>query len=307
MGVDDLDRLDLPDLAKRLLATPLVARLVDLALDEDLGRGDVTTELLVDPQRRGTFRIVAREAGVLAGIPIIESIMRKRAGASRFKVLRPDGTSFVRGDAVLEVEGPIRALLPLERTILNLLGRLSGVATRTARFVEAVAGTEAQVCDTRKTTPGLRLPEKYAVRCGGGSLHRIDLAEAMLVKDNHLAALDPDSFAERVAEAALAARRERSVRFVEVEVDSLEQFDRLLALPAGAIDMVLLDNMDEATLREAVARRAARNPELLLEASGGVRLESVAKIAATGVDRVSCGSLTKDAFAIDFGLDEAAP
>ena len=307
MGVDDLDRLELPDLAKRLLATPLVARLVDLSLDEDLGRGDVTTELLVDPQRRGVFRVVARESGVLAGIPIIESILRKRAGASRFKVLLADGSAFVRGDAVLEVEGPFRALLPLERTILNLLGRLSGVATRTARFVEAAAGTDAQICDTRKTTPGLRLPEKYAVRCGGGSLHRIDLAEAMLVKDNHLAALDPDAFAERVAEASTAARRERSVRFVEVEVDSLEQFDRLLALPAGTIDVVLLDNMDEPTLREAVARRDARCPELLLEASGGIMLETVARIAATGVDRISCGSLTKDAFWIDFGLDEVVP
>lgn len=304
MGVDDLDRLELPDLAKRLLATPLVARLVDLSLDEDLGRGDVTTELLVDPQRRGTFRIVARESGVLAGIPIVESIMRKRAGASRFKVLLADGSTFVRGDAVLEVEGPFRSLLPLERTILNLLGRLSGVATRTARFVEAVAGTKAQICDTRKTTPGLRLPEKYAVRCGGGSLHRIDLSEAMLVKDNHLAALDPAAFVERVADASLAARRERSVRFVEVEVDSLEQFDRLLTLPPGTIDVALLDNMDEATLREAVARRNARSPELLLEASGGIVLESVARIAATGVDRISCGSLTKDAFWIDFGLDE---
>ena len=250
---------------------------------------------------------MARESGVLAGIPILESILRKRAGASRFKVLRADGSAFVRGDAVLEVEGPFRALLPLERTMLNLLGRLSGVATRTARFVEAVAGTKAQICDTRKTTPGLRLPEKYAVRCGGGSLHRIDLAEAMLVKDNHLAALDPAAFAERVADAALAARRERSVRFVEVEVDSLEQFDRLLALPEGSIDMVLLDNMDEATLREAVARRDAQRPALLLEASGGIVLESVGKIAATGVDRVSCGSLTKDAFWIDFGLDEVAP
>lgn len=304
MAVDDLDRLELPDLAKRLLATPLVARLIDLAIDEDLGRGDVTTETLVDSALRGTMRVVAREPGVLAGMPLLESILRKRAGASRFKVLYADGGRFVAGDAVMEVEGPLRFLLPLERTMLNLLGRLSGVATRTARFVAAVEGTRAVVCDTRKTTPGLRYPEKYAVRCGGGSLHRLDLAEAMLVKDNHLAAIGSTGFAAKVVEAAAAARRERVVRFIEVEVDTLEQLDEVLTLPPGSIDVVLLDNMDAAQTREAVARRDARGDGPLLEASGGITLKSVAAVAATGVDRVACGSLTKDASSIDFGLDE---
>jgi len=303
MAVDELDRLELPALAKRLLATPLVARLLDLAVDEDLGRGDITTELFVAPDRRGAGAIVARGPGVLSGLPMLEIVLRKRAGATRFKALKNDGERFEAGEAVLELEGPLRAILPLERTLLNLLGRLSGVATRTARFVAAVEGTDAVVCDTRKTTPGLRMPEKYAVRCGGGSLHRLDLAEALLVKDNHVAATSPDRFASRVAEVAAAARRDRSVRFVEVEVDTLEQLDRMLELPEGTIDLVLLDNMDAEELREAVRRRNDVRPSVRLEASGGVTLKSVAATAATGVERVACGSLTRDAVWIDFGLD----
>lgn len=303
MAVDELDRLELPDLAKRLLRTPLVARLLDLAVDEDLGRGDITTELFVAGDRRASGAIVARGAGVLAGLPLLEIVLRKRAGATRFKATMADGDRFEAGDAVLELEGPLRAILPLERTLLNLLGRLSGVATRTARFVAAVEGSGAVVCDTRKTTPGLRLPEKYAVRCGGGSLHRLDLAEAMLVKDNHIAASSPDRFAARVAEVAAAARRDRSVRFVEVEVDTLSQFERILELPEGTVDLVLLDNMDDAGLREAVARRNELRPSVRLEASGGVTLKSVTATAATGVERVACGSLTRDAVWIDFGLD----
>ncbi len=303
MAVDELDRIELPDLAKRLLGTPLVARLLDLAIDEDLGRGDITTELFVDPSRRAAGAIVARGPGVLAGVPLLEIVLRKRAGATRFKALKADGDRFEAGDPVLELEGPLRGILPLERTMLNLLGRLSGVATRTARFVAAVEGSGAVVCDTRKTTPGLRMPEKYAVRCGGGTLHRLDLAEAMLVKDNHVASATPDRFAAKVAEVAAAARRDRSVRFVEVEVDTLEQLDRILDLPEGTVDLVLLDNMDDATLREAVARRDQVRPGVRLEASGGVTLKSVAATAATGVERVACGSLTRDAVWIDFGLD----
>jgi nicotinate-nucleotide pyrophosphorylase (carboxylating) len=305
MGLDTLDRLPLPVLAKRLLGHPLTSRLIDLAIDEDLGRGDVTTELLVDPTRTAAGAVVAREGGVLAGLPLLETILRKRGGTASFRALRSDGDRFEAGDAVLEVAGPLRALLPLERTMLNLLGALSGVATRTATFVAAVKGTRALVCDTRKTTPGLRMAEKYAVRCGGGSVHRLDLSEAMLVKDNHLIALDPTSFATRVAEAALRARRERGVRFVEVEVDTLEQLDPLLVLPAGSIDAVLLDNMTPALLRAAVERRDAAMLELSLEASGGVTLESIRSIAESGVDRISCGSLTRDRVWIDFGLDLA--
>jgi len=303
MGVTDLDRLDLPELAKRLLGSPLVARMLDLAIDEDLGRGDVTTELLVDARAVGKGGIAAREPGVLAGLPLLEVILRKRGGATRFRATAVDGERFVAGRTVLELEGPLRAILPLERTMLNILGRLSGVATHAARFVEATAGTKAVVCDTRKTTPGLRHAEKYAVRCGGGSLHRLDLSDAMLVKDNHLAALDPAGFAARIEQAAAKARRERAVRFVEVEVDSLAQLDRILELPPGAVDLVLLDNMNLDLLREAVRRRDAARPGLPLEASGGVTLESVAEVAATGVERVACGALTKDATSIDFGLD----
>lgn len=302
MGLDDLDRLPLPVLAKRLLGSPLTARLLDLAIDEDLGRGDVTTELLVDPRRTARGIVAARGGGVLAGMPLCETLLRKRGGATAFKALRSDGDRFGAGEALLELEGPLRSILPIERTLLDLLGRLSGVATRTAEFV-AAAGGAARICDTRKTTPGLRLAEKYAVRCGGGSVHRLDLSEAMLVKDNHVAGLSPIEFAGRVAEGAVRARRERGVRFVEVEVDSLAQLRALLDLPAGSIDAVLLDNMSTADLREAVRLRNESLLSLPLEASGGVTLESIGEIAATGVERISCGSLTRDAAWIDFGLD----
>lgn len=303
MGLDDLDRLPLPVLAKRLLGSPLTVRLLDLAIEEDLGRGDVTTELLVEPQRAARGVVAARHAGVLAGMPLCESILRKRGGTAAFRVLRADGDRFEAGEAVLEVEGPLRSILPLERTLLDLLGRLSGVATRTARFVAAAGDRPVKICDTRKTTPGLRLAEKYAVRCGGGSVHRLDLADAMLVKDNHLAGLDPAAFAARIADAAVRARRERGVRFVEVEVDSLAQLRAILDLPAGSIDAVLLDNMAPPQLREAVRLRNESLLTLPLEASGGVALESIGEIADSGVERISCGSLTRDAAWIDFGLD----
>ncbi len=307
MGLDDLDRLPLPGLAKRLLGSPLTLRLLDLAIEEDLGRGDVTTELLVEPHRTARGVIAARQAGVLAGMPLCESILRKRGGTAAFRTLRVDGDRFAAGEAVLEIEGPLRSILPLERTLLDLLGRLSGVATRTARFVEAVGDRPVKVCDTRKTTPGMRYAEKYAVRCGGGSLHRLDLADAMLVKDNHVAGLAPEAFASRIAEAASRARRERGVRFVEAEVDSLAQLQAILDLPAGSIDAVLLDNMSPPQLREAVRLRDESLLLLPLEASGGVTLDSIREIAESGVDRISCGSLTRDASWIDFGLDLVEP
>ena len=202
----------------------------------------------------------------------------------------------------MEIRGPLSAILPVERTLLNLLGRASGVATATSRFVDAVAGTGAQIVDTRKTTPGLRTIEKYAVRCVGGRLHRIGLHDAVLIKDNHLAGLG-DHFAEAVESAAMACREQMRPRFIEIEVDDLEQFEAVLDLPSGTVDIVLLDNMDLAGIRQAVARRDQRRRALLLEASGGVTMDSVRGIAETGVDRIAVGAITHSAVQIDFGLD----
>ena len=173
----------------------------------------------------------------------------------------------------------------------------------TAEHVDAVAGTNVRICDTRKTTPGLRVLEKYAVGCGGGHLHRIGLFDAMLVKDNHIGVLDPGEMAQRIVAAARDVRASSDVRFVEVEVDRLDQLDALIESGADVIDIILLDNMDPSMLREAVARRDAHAPDMLLEASGGITLDSLPSIAATGIDRVSVGALTHSVSQLDFGLD----
>jgi nicotinate-nucleotide pyrophosphorylase (carboxylating) len=202
----------------------------------------------------------------------------------------------------MELRGPLAAILPVERTLLNLLGRASGVATMTARFVDAVAGTGTVIVDTRKTTPGLRMIEKYAVRSGGGGLHRIGLYDAVLVKDNHIAGLG-EGYVEAIEAAAMACREQMRPRFIEVEVDRLEQLDAILALPSGIIDIILLDNMDLAAMREAVEAKNQRRRGLLLEASGGITLDSVRAVAETGVDRIAGGAITHSAVQIDFGLD----
>ena len=201
------------------------------------------------------------------------------------------------------LEGPFASILAHERTVLNFLTLLSGNATLAARFVDAVRGTRAAICDTRKTVPGLRTLQKYATRCGGATLHRIGLFDAVLLKDNHLGAFAAGTLAERVRQAARSARAAGPVAFVECEVDSLAQLDELLALEQGVLDMVLLDNMGPATLAEAVRRRDARAPHVQLEASGGVRLDTVRAIAESGVDRISVGAITHSAPALDLGLD----
>lgn len=275
--------------------------LIELAVAEDLGEaGDVTAAATIPEQARGVAAFVARRGGVLCGMPVVEML------AARFGLdLRPyreqwdDGATLQAGATIADVRGPMRAILGFERTALNFLQRLSGVATMTARFVEAVHGTRAVILDTRKTTPGWRALEKYAVRCGGGRNHRIGLYDAVLIKDNHLAYLaeggDPIGRAIAAGRAAVAAGT-----IVEVEVDSLEQLDR--ALECGP-DIVLLDNFEVEAMAEAVRRRDARAPGVLLEASGGVNLETVRGIALTGVDRISVGALTHSAPALDVALD----
>lgn len=276
-------------------------RLIDLALAEDLGTtGDRTSIATIPEATTSRAAFVARSPGVLAGLPAAELVCVAVDPALRFEVAVPDGTYIERGLVLATVTGPLRSVLAAERTALNFLQRLSGVATLTGRFVDAVAGHPAKILDTRKTTPGWRLIEKYAVRCGGGHNHRIGLYDGILIKDNHLAGLRGD--VRRAVEAARSHPGNAGLP-VEVEVDTLDQLGAALAVRA---DIVLLDNMTLDELRTAVARRNAAAPGVLLEASGGVNLFTVRDIAATGVDRISVGGLTHSAPALDIGLDYLA-
>lgn len=275
--------------------------LIALALSEDLGqRGDLTAEATIPSDAIGAARFVARQPGILAGLPVVALIARQFGLAQGFVPERADGDPVESGTLIARVSGPMRAILSMERTALNFLQRLSGVATQTHRFVSAVAGTHAAILDTRKTTPGWRRLEKYAVRCGGGTNHRIGLFDAVLIKDNHLAWLaSSDDPIGRAITSARALAPPGTV--IEVEVDTLEQFDRALACRP---EIVLLDNFTLHDLSEAVCRRDASAPGVLLEASGGIDLRSVAEVAQTGVDRISVGAITHSAPSLDIGLDE---
>jgi nicotinate-nucleotide pyrophosphorylase (carboxylating) len=271
----------------------LVYRAVAAALAEDLGdAGDITTDTIVPADSISAARIVARKAGVIAGLPLAEAAFRALDPDVHFETIVADGTTVAPGTSVAALRGRTRALLSAERVALNFMGRLSGIATLTATYVDAVKGTAARIVCTRKTTPGLRALEKYAVRAGGGGNHRFGLYDAVLVKDNHIAA------AGGIAPALerLFAGKRHMVK-VEVEVDTLAQLDEALRFP---IDAVLLDNMDAGTLREAVRRVGGR---ALTEASGGVNLETVRRIAESGVDLISVGALTHSAPNLDLGLD----
>jgi nicotinate-nucleotide pyrophosphorylase (carboxylating) len=284
-------------LARRLSAAGLdaaaVEALVRATLAEDLAGGvDVTSTATVPADQVSTGDFVARADGVVAGLPVAEAVLEVvTSGGARFSAHVADGDAVVRGDVLASVTAATRALLTGERTALNLLCHLSGVASLTRRWVDAVAGTGAAIRDTRKTTPGLRALEKYAVRCGGGVNHRMGLSDAALVKDNHVVA------AGGVAPAFAAVRAMWPGLPVEVEVDTLDQLDEVLA--AGA-DLVLLDNMSPELMRTAVARTAGR---ARLEASGGLTLQTAAQVAATGVDYLSAGALTHSAPVLDIALD----
>ncbi|QDT70143.1 Nicotinate-nucleotide pyrophosphorylase [carboxylating] [Planctomycetes bacterium MalM25] len=273
--------------------------LVRLALREDLDdAGDLTSLSVVGAERRGAAAIVSREAGVLAGVGIPTLVLEEAGADAVWRPTREDGQPLSPGDEVGVLEGVARDLLRCERVTLNLMSRLCGVATLTRRYVEAVADTVAKVYDTRKTTPGWRLLEKYAVHCGGGCNHRTGLYDAVMIKDNHLALADEVGLTPGGA-VRLARKKEPGV-VIEVEVDSLDQLRD--ALPAGP-DIVLLDNMSNDQLREAIRLRDAAASSVVLEASGGVRLETIGPIAATGVDRISVGALTHSAIGLDLGLD----
>lgn len=274
--------------------------LIALALAEDLGEaGDVTSAATIPAGLRGSARFVTRSEGVVSGLRVIERLVERVGLQAGFSMQAGDGARVAPGEVLATVSGPMRSILGIERIALNFLQRLSGVATLTSKYVARVAGTKAQILDTRKTTPGWRYLEKYAVRCGGGKNHREGLFDAVLIKDNHLAALagDPDPIGRAIASAREFAP---DAVFVEVEVDSLAQFDRALECAA---DIILLDNLGPTDLIEAVRRRDASSSSTLLEASGGITFETVLAVALSGVDLISVGALTHSAPALDIGLD----
>jgi nicotinate-nucleotide pyrophosphorylase (carboxylating) len=267
---------------------------VKRALDEDLGRaGDITSIATIPEKTPARALLIARQNGVIAGLPLAVATFQKLSPEIRIEASIRDGAAVAGGTPVMTLSGPARAVLTGERTALNFVGRLSGVATLTADYVRQTAGTKLRVCCTRKTTPGLRALEKYAVRCGGAFNHRFGLDDAILIKDNHIAVAGG-------VKAVLQRARAYAGHLVkiEIEVDTLSQLREVL--DTGLADVVMLDNMDIPTLTEAVKLSQGR---VVLEASGGVTLESIAKIAATGVDYVSSGALTHSAPNFDIALD----
>ncbi len=271
----------------------VIARIVSLALEEDAGRGDVTTSACIPPEARGAAVFAARRACVLSGLPLVEEVYRQVDPAVVVERVARDGDRLAEGVVAARVHGPSASLLIGERVALNFVQRASGVATLTRAYVDALApGSRTRIADTRKTTPGLRAVERYAVRCGGGHNHREDLSSAVLIKDNHIAA------AGGVAQAiercrAVAPHTSR----IECEVDSLAQLR--VALEARA-DVVMLDNFDDALVQEALAIVAGR---ALVEVSGGITLERITRLSSFGVDVISAGALTHSAPAVDIGLD----
>ena len=278
------------------LAAEEIRRVVQLALAEDVGGGDITTLASVPPDMTAKAVMIARETLVVAGLPLAEAVFGELSTVLQISRGANDGDHVATGHALLHISGPAQAILTGERVALNFVQRLSGIATLTRQYVDAVKGTRAQVLDTRKTTPGLRRLEKYAVTCGGGHNHRAGLYDRVLIKDNHLAALQHE-LPNPIAAAVKRAREKYPQHKIEVEADTLEQVEQALA--AGA-DMILLDNMNLVQLRMAVQRAKGRAKT---EASGGVNLANVRQIAETGVDSISVGALTHSARAADIALD----
>jgi nicotinate-nucleotide pyrophosphorylase (carboxylating) len=281
-----------------------VRPLLRMAMEEDLGGGDVTTNLLFQDGTRAKAMVVSREEIVVAGLPVVQEILRQYDERLQMTAHFRDGQAAHVGSKLATIEGPLRSMLSAERVMLNFLQRLSGIATTTSRYVRAVKGTRAKIYDTRKTLPGWRLLEKYAVRCGGGYNHRIGLYDGILIKDNHLAELGRD-FARKLRRVVAEARKIEGLRFVAVEVDHVDnQLNHVLKIPG--IDIVLLDNMGQWQLKHAVEMRDAmcgQRQGPLLEASGNINLNNVAEIAQCGVDRIAVGAITHSATAVDIGLD----
>lgn len=275
---------------------------ITAALAEDIGPGDLTSQYFVPAELHGSARIFAKEPAVLAGVETAAEVFRRVDHSLLVTPLATDGRPLAPGETVLEISGPVRSILTAERVALNFLQRLSAVATLTRSFVDAVHGTSAVILDTRKTTPGLRALEKAAVRAGGGQNHRMGLYDMVMLKDNHLAA-EPAAYVEMLRQQISHFRSEHPGIRVEVEADTLDQVRAFLAMPG--IDVILLDNMIPARMREAVQLRGGS--PIKLEASGGVTLDTVREIALSGVDFISSGSLTHSAGSIDFSLELAVP
>jgi nicotinate-nucleotide pyrophosphorylase (carboxylating) len=272
----------------------MVEDVVERALAQDVASGDVTTDTIIPAGLEARAHILVKADGVLAGVAVVEAVFRHVDPELQVEVLKQDGARVKKGDIVARMEGRVASIVKAERTALNFLCHLSGIATETARYVEAVKGLETQITDTRKTTPGMRLLEKYAVRVGGGKSHRAHLGDGILIKDNHLAALS--SFGVGLRQAVEQASQ-RSTLNVEVEVTSIDEARE--ALEAGA-DIIMLDNMTVAEMKEVVQFARGR---ALLEASGGIRLETVREVAEAGVDLISVGAITISARALDMSLE----
>ena len=281
-----------------------VMPLIKLAISEDLGDGDVTSGLLFKNGTKVKAYIVSREEITVCGMEIIKQILKLYNNKLELKVLVNDGEHACVGKKIGIIEGPLGPMLSAERVVLNFLQRLSGIATTTQKFVRAVEGTKAKIYDTRKTTPGWRLLEKYAVRCGGGHNHRLGLYDGILIKDNHLAQLGRN-FYPKLVKIITRARKIKNVKFVAVEVDHVDdQLNYVLKIPG--IDIVLLDNMGQWQLKHAVDMRNAmcgKGKKPLLEASGNITLSNVSAIADCGIDRIAVGEITHSARAVDIGLD----
>lgn len=285
-----------------MLPTELIVEDLHRWMAEDgLNKGDITSQVVCCADEEATLRLVARESLVLCGLEPLSRGLRAGGYGLSLDALLEDGACAVRGDVLATLTGNLARMLGCERTILNMLGRLTGVATCTRGFVDAIAGTNAEITDTRKTMPGLRVWDKYAVVCGGGTSHRMGLHDAALFKDNHFAGLPLVAMQERLKDAITRARADRDLLFIEVEVDTLEQLE--VILDTAGVDIILLDNMSNEVMREAVQRRDVVAPEIKLEASGGITLESVHGVAETGVDRIAVGALTRAAVMLDIGLD----
>lgn len=298
------DDLTLPALWDALSAESL-RESVSLALREDGAACDLTTTALCDPSVVRTARVVARQSAMCAGLGLLDEFLIHAPGVHGSAAAGArDGDFVAAGTTLMQLHGPITSILPIERALLNMLGIALATATSTAQYVDAVFGTPAKVCDTRKTIPGLRWLQKYAVRCGGGHLHRMGLTDAILVKDNHITGLSAHEYADRIRQGVERVRATATpLRFVCAEADTIEQFEALLALPAGIVDIALLDNFSVDLLARAVQIRDAKNSRLVLEASGGVRLDTIRSIARTGVDRISVGAITHSSGWLDVALD----
>ena len=278
--------------------------LIRMAIEEDFGQGDMTSELFFKDDTIAKANIISREEIVVCGMDVVREILKCYDEKLKLKVRANDGQRVHVGGKIATIEGPLCSMLSAERVMLNFLQRLSGIATTTHKYVLAIEGTKAKIYDTRKTTPGWRILEKYAVRCGGGYNHRLGLYDGILIKDNHLAQLGRN-FYPKLKKIINDARKVKGVKFVAVEVDHVDdQLNHVLKIPG--IDIVLLDNMGQWQLKHAVDMRNTmcdKNKRPLLEASGNITLNSVSAIAQCGIDRIAVGAITHSAVAVDIGLD----